>query len=32
MRARFSDEERHRRRLDKIADVERQYLAETAED
>lgn len=32
MNARFSDEERHRRRLAKILDVERQYLAEPSED
>lgn len=32
MSARFSDEERHRRRLDKILDIERHYLAEPRED
>lgn len=32
MQARFSDEPRHRRRLDKLLDVERQYLVEPLED
>jgi ribose 5-phosphate isomerase B len=32
MNARFSDEERHRRRLDKVLEVERHYLAEPLED
>lgn len=32
MRARFEDEERHRRRLDKVIEVERRYLAEPRED
>lgn len=32
MGARFSDEERHLRRLDKLLEVERQYLAEPLED
>jgi ribose 5-phosphate isomerase B len=31
MDARFSEEERHRRRLDKIRDVERRYLADPPE-
>ena len=32
MNARFSDEERHLRRLEKLLDVERQYLAQPLED
>ena len=32
MQARFSEEERHLRRLQKVLDVERQYLAEPRED
>ena len=32
MRARFSEEERHRRRLEKLLDVERRYMTDAGTD